>query len=643
MRPAQHPDRPRRAPRRGRRAAGAVVAALLVALVVPGPAHAAPVPPDGTVVLATDVDRSPAGTLATTTVGLGLPADGARASGASLPAGWRTTVAVPAGTQQVGLSWSGDPRARFQVRGRTPTGAWSATATLAGDPEEGPERTGPRAAAGPVWLGSGGVTEVEVRLAEGRVADVRLDAMAFRTSGATADGEVTTRDGQTTRAITIARPATPAGGPPIRLRSSWAPGGWAVDNAGCGPAPQTNVALRHAVVHHTDTPNAYAQADVPAMLAGIYRFHTGTRGWCDIAYNLFVDRFGGVWEGRSGGLDQAISGGHAMGFNSSSVGIALLGSHQTGGTVAATSPSAATLASLREVLAWKLGSQGIDATARVTIASAGNTRYAEGVGVSLATVSGHGDSTFSSCPGDLVRSRLARLRTDVAGRIAATNDPTRWRPHGTGARYWARVIHDAEGSVDRPSRIGAATSEVVRAGRNQGELTAATVLSGRTDGRIGMVDRFYRAAFGRSPDSSGLLANVRHRDAGMAPRDLARNFLISSEFARRHGAPDDAAFTALLYRNALGREASPAALADWGARLAGGVAREDMLVQFSESAEHRARRAVETRVTTAFFVMVRRVPSEASRRHWEPRLRSGTPDRDLVVGLLRSADYLARF
>jgi hypothetical protein len=52
---------------------------------------------------------------------------------------------------------------------------------------------------------------------------------------------------------------------------------------------------------------------------------------------------------------------------------------------------------------------------------------------------------------------------------------------------------------------------------------------------------------------------------------------------------------------------------------------------------------VETRVTIAFFVMVRRVPSDASRAYWEPRLRAGTSNRDLVVGLLRSADYLARF
>lgn len=68
-----------------------------------------------------------------------------------------------------------------------------------------------------------------------------------------------------------------------------------------------------------------------------------------------------------------------------------------------------------------------------------------------------------------------------------------------------------------------------------------------------------------------------------------------------------------------------------------------MLLQFSDSPEHRERSGVATLVTTVFFVMVRRVPSGASRTYWEPRLRAGTPNRDLVVGLLRSPDYLARF
>ena len=36
------------------------------------------------------------------------------------------------------------------------------------------------------------------------------------------------------------------------------------------------------------------------MLRGIQSFHQNTNGWCDIAYNFIVDRFGRIWEARAG-------------------------------------------------------------------------------------------------------------------------------------------------------------------------------------------------------------------------------------------------------------------------------------------------------------------------------------------------------
>lgn len=637
-------------PRNGHdhRAAGLTIRALAVALIfalvgaVPGAVHAAS--GGGTAdrtkltdVVSTSVDSTPTGTLTTTVVGHQGTA-GDRVGTAAQRPGSVAEAVVPSGTQQIGLSWAGDLRAQFQIRTRANAGgAWSSPLGLEGDPEEAPNVDPARAGVGPVWLGTRGVSAVRILVTNGLVSDLRVDAMSFEPAASAA--------GTTTRAASsgIATPATPAGGPPVHVRSSWAPGGWVAANPECSPSPDVNDDLLHAVVHHADTSNAYAQADVPGILAGMYRFHTTTQQWCDIAYNFFVDRFGRVWEGRSGGMDHAIEGGHAKGFNKQSVGIALLGTHQTGGTYPAVTPSAAELLSLRDVLAWKLGAQGIDPQATVSVISSGNTRYAEGVAVSLPAIGGHGDNGYTSCPGDLARKRLPQLRLDVASRIDSTNDPNRWRPHVTGARYWKQMIVDAEGQVLTPSRIGLFTSSVVRAGFPQGELTAAVILSPAADGRIGLVDRLYRSAFGRSPDTAGLRTNVARRDAGTARRDLAHSFLVSSEFARRYGSPDNAAFTALLFRNALGREATQHDLDYWTSRLVAGLARQDMLIQFSQSAEHKARVRPQTQVTIAFFAMLQRAPSEQSRVYWQPRLTAGTPTRDLVVGLLRSAEYLARF
>ncbi len=43
--------------------------------------------------------------------------------------------------------------------------------------------------------------------------------------------------------------------------------------------------------------------DVPGLIRGFYAAHIGAdRNWPDVAYNFFVDRYGVVWEGRSGSL-----------------------------------------------------------------------------------------------------------------------------------------------------------------------------------------------------------------------------------------------------------------------------------------------------------------------------------------------------
>src|SRR5438270_297915 len=74
-------------------------------------------------------------------------------------------------------------------------------------------------------------------------------------------------------------------------------------------------AVRMAFVHHTENPNGYGASEVPAMLLAIYVFHRFVRGWDDIGYNFVVDLYGRIWEARAGGIDEAVTGAHAGGFN----------------------------------------------------------------------------------------------------------------------------------------------------------------------------------------------------------------------------------------------------------------------------------------------------------------------------------------
>ncbi len=90
--------------------------------------------------------------------------------------------------------------------------------------------------------------------------------------------------------------------------------------------------IKVGFVHHTahgTNANNYTAEEVPALLRAIYSNDVNNRGWCDIAYNFLVDKFGRIWEGRAGGVDRAVLGAHTAGFNSNSFGTALIGNFET--------------------------------------------------------------------------------------------------------------------------------------------------------------------------------------------------------------------------------------------------------------------------------------------------------------------------
>uniref|UniRef100_A0A0K8WML6 Peptidoglycan-recognition protein LB n=1 Tax=Bactrocera latifrons TaxID=174628 RepID=A0A0K8WML6_BACLA len=85
--------------------------------------------------------------------------------------------------------------------------------------------------------------------------------------------------------------------------------------------------VSYVIIHHTATPASACRRNANACAAtvrAIQRNHQQQRGWDDVGYNFLIggsDERAEIYEGR--GFD--VVGAHAVGYNSRSVGIALIG------------------------------------------------------------------------------------------------------------------------------------------------------------------------------------------------------------------------------------------------------------------------------------------------------------------------------
>ncbi len=141
--------------------------------------------------------------------------------------------------------------------------------------------------------------------------------------------------------------------------------------------PHYNHTIKQVHVHHTASSNHYRRGDVPALIRGMYRYHTRYLGWSDIGYNFLVDRFGRIWTGRAGGSGRPVRGAHTLGFNSTSAGVAVIGNFETA------RPSDDVLDAVAAVAAWKLQPYDRDVMGNVRVYSHGSDRFRAGRKVRL--------------------------------------------------------------------------------------------------------------------------------------------------------------------------------------------------------------------------------------------------------------------
>ncbi|MGX4691811.1 peptidoglycan recognition protein family protein [Streptomyces sp. JNUCC 63] len=205
--------------------------------------------------------------------------------------------------------------------------------------------------------------------------------------------------------LTERRRAQPYIGPRPRIVTRR---GWGADESLRGRGFVYTKKVKAAFVHHTSSGNNYGCAQAPSVIRSIYRYHVKSVGWRDIGYNFLVDKCGNIYEGRAGGVAKAVLGAHTLGFNTNSVGIAVIGSYGR------SKPSSAAVTAVARLAAWKLGLYGMNPRGKTYLTSGGGNLYQKGKSVRLNVISGHRDGFSTDCPGRQLYGKLGTARSSAA-------------------------------------------------------------------------------------------------------------------------------------------------------------------------------------------------------------------------------------
>ena len=312
---------------------------------------------------------------------------------------------LPAPAERVAAYWRGAPdadvRLSFSADGRTFT-----VPVDAGRDEVGEQR-------------ANGITYGAVRIASGaRVVRLTSDRPLARVwIDGMSDG------GPVARRVRVPAVASASAQPAVLARSAWgADESLRYRTDGTLKEAPTYYASRKLVVHHTDTTNA--DPDPAATIRAIYRYHVVTQGWADIGYNFLVDESGRTWEGRwsreyaagtsptgDDAAGRGVTGSHTGGWNSGTVGVALLGS------LVDRDATPAARGGLVDLLAWLSQKNGLDPKATSAFVNP-----VSGATTTTPNVAGHRDYGATECPGGAFYATLPALRQQVADRMAGVAD-----------------------------------------------------------------------------------------------------------------------------------------------------------------------------------------------------------------------------
>ena len=330
--------------------------------------------------------------------------------------------------------------------------------------------------------------------------------------------------GWTRRAVLLTGLALPAGvlvgTPPafafeelqVRPRAAWAG-----DLAPKGPLPvEQRADVRYLLVHHTASTNDYEQDDVVAQLRSFYSFHTGPdKGWPDLAYNFMVDRFGGVWEGRAGSVQQPVMASATGG----SQGFAQLACYI--GDLSGTPPTPPARASMLRLLAWLAEQYDVDTSpgAEVSFVSRGSNKWPAGSTVVTRTIAGHRDMSSTSCPGDVAYADLrSSYQTEVTALRARAVPAAPVPPPPPPPAPTPAPTPPSQEPSQEPSAVASSVTPAGSEAPSASTTTPGQAAADAADGDDGLDPGWLTGATLGAAVATGTWAAWRHRRTVSRPR-----------------------------------------------------------------------------------------------------------------------------
>lgn len=349
---------------------------------------------------------------------------------------------APRGTDDfsmVGVTWSPGFDAtglKVEVRLRSDGtwGRWDQLDVELDDSESGVPGTEP------LWVGTADGVAVRVASPTGeRPPGLKVATIDPGTTPAATASTASTAfySSAASGATTIASSPQPA----IILRSQWG----AAANSKCD-TPNTVGEMRGVIVHHTAGTNNYTAAQSAGIVRATQAYHMKSRKWCDLGYNFLVDKYGQIFEGRNGGIDQQVRAAHSgnAAVNTYAMGVSMMG------TYSSVQPTDATKDAMVKLISWRMAKFGTPTTGSYSLG-----------GKTLQRIAGHRDVLSTECPGAAayawmsapgglrervsgatsapaptsVAQRVAQLGPAKTGAVVQAEYPFYSAPKGTKARY----------------------------------------------------------------------------------------------------------------------------------------------------------------------------------------------------------------